>query len=123
MSDELRTLVTGTPEQVKIKDKNGVEHVLPPITLADFIEYEDKTGGSLFTGKEEPKLRDIAFILYLSLRREGLGAEDLRNRRFKVSEKDVYEMFDLAFLRNAAQHLADLLKASGFAKDKEETKN
>jgi hypothetical protein len=107
-------MVDGTSEVLKIKDKNGNEHQLLPISLKDFLEYEKMTGGSLISGKDEPKLRDIACLLYLSLRREGLSPEDIRNRRFKMNEDDVYELFDLSFLENAATILSDLLKVSGF---------
>ena len=113
MSDELRTLVTGTTERLTIKDKFGNEHVLPALDLADFVEYEDKTGSTLLDAKRDMKIKDVCYLLYLSLRKEGLGREDVENRRWKFNERQILLMFDLKFLKESASVLLDLLKISG----------
>jgi len=113
-STELRTLVSGSAHKAVVKDKSGVEHQLSPLDLSDLCEYEDKVGASLFAmNLTALKLREIAILLYLSLRKEGCSSADIEARKFRWTERQVYMMFDLNFMTQSAEVFVDLLKLSG----------
>jgi len=116
---DLRTIVSGTSECVKIRDKNSKEHIIAPLDLSDLIEYEDKMGYSILNRTKEIKIRDIAYILYLSLRKEGLSADQIEHRQFTYTERQVWTMFDLKFLTSSNEILMDLLRISGLEVRKE----
>lgn len=121
MSDaELRTLIKGAPNKVLIKDKDGKDHELCPLDLSDLIEYEDKIGVSLLTKERDFKLRDLAYLLYLSLRKEGLSPEEVDKRKYKLSENSIYRFFDLRVIKNSAEIVSDLMRISGLDVPREE---
>lgn len=120
---ELRTIVKGSPERVMILDRFGKEHELCPLSLADLVEYEDKTGASLLAVERDFKLKDLAYLLYLSLRKEGLSPEQVEKRAYRVSEHSVYSLFDLKLLAQAKEVILDLLRVSGLTVPKEEDKS
>lgn len=118
--NDLRTIVKGSPEKVMIKDRFGREHELCPLDLADLIEYEEKTGATLLGREFEFKMKHLGYLLYLSLRKDGLSLEDVEKRRFKVSEQTVMVWFDLKVLAQANEVITDLLRVSGLLMPKEE---
>lgn len=114
MDDELRTLIKGAQSApIIVKDKNNADHSLCPLDLSDFVEYEERTGNSLLAFSEKSKLRDILFLFYLSLRKEGKTEQDLDARNYKYTERQVFRLFDLKMLANCANLLVDLLRLSG----------
>lgn len=113
-SGELKTLVTGATGTLSLKDRNGKEHQLPPLDIADFVEYEDRMKASVLdAGKMAFRLTDLVFLLFLSLRKEGKSIEDVMRRNFTYTEMQVYRMFDLKLLAQSQQLFVDLLKISG----------
>jgi hypothetical protein len=113
-TSELKILVQGTPENIVIKDKNGTEYKLQPLDLADLCEYEDRVGSSLLAlNFSTLKLRDVAFMIYLSLRKDGLSLKQIEGHEFKFSESEMLRRFDLALLAKSAVLLTDLLRLSG----------
>lgn len=113
-ASDLRVLVTGSPERVTIKDKKGVDHSLQPLDLADLCEFEDKAGQSIFGSTfANMKIRDIAYMLFLSVRKEDCSMTDLEARRFKYTERQVHMLFDLSFIAKCGDIFVDLLRISG----------
>jgi len=116
-NDELRIVIEGTEKKIFVKDKNGVEHRLSPITMGDMIDFEDAIGNSIY---EIPnislKFKHIVYLLYLSLRKEGCNKEDLDRRKYKYTERQVQDMFDLKFMPMATGLFTDILSISGFGK-------
>jgi hypothetical protein len=115
ITPDLRIVVEGTDKRIFIKDKDGVEHRLMPLTLADVIDFEDNIGVSIYEiAKAEIKMKNLIHVLYLSLRKSGCTKDEIRERRYKMKERDVQEMFDLSFLKSAIPIFADILAISGF---------
>ncbi len=112
--NELKILVQGSSDRVVIKDRKGAEHLIQPLDLSDIIEYEEKMGQSILDGARTLRMKDIAYLLYLSLRKEGLSAEDVVSRKYKLTERQIYTSFDLQFLARSATFLLDILRISGF---------
>lgn len=112
--NELKILVKGSSDTVLIKDKNGNQHPLQPLDLSDIIEYEEKMGQSILDGARTLRMKDVAYLLYLSLRKEGLGAEEVVSRKYRLTERHIYTLFNLGFLANSATFLLDILRISGF---------
>lgn len=115
VKDELKALVKGTDQRIVIKDKAGKDHVLSPLDLSDLVDLEDKMQESFLNVEFGKNLRlgQIMFMIYLSLRKEGLSHDDLKRRAFKYTEREVYMMFDLGMMAKAAGVFVDLLKVSG----------
>lgn len=111
---DLRTLVTGAPVKVIVVDKNKVEHLLNPLDMSDIIEYEDKVGHSILAVDHEITVKDIISLVYLSLRKEDCSQEQVEQKRWKYTERQVAMMFDLKFFSNAVNILLDVLRVSGF---------
>jgi hypothetical protein len=115
VNNDLKIMVQGTEHRVVLKDKKGVDHVLQPLDLSDMCEYEARLGQSLLTANLAAlHLKDIIFLLYLSLRKEGLSYEEIDRGAFKLTEKDVQRMFDLGMVAKSAELFLDLLRVSGF---------
>lgn len=120
--NDLRILVTGTGHKVILKDRFGKEHTLLPLDMADMCEYEAKLGQSLLTANLSAlHVKDILFMLFLSLRKEGLSVEDIDRGAFKITERDVQRMFDLSMITKIAEVFIDLLRVSGYDVKEEET--
>lgn len=114
MTSDLKILVQGTADCVKIKDKNGGEYKLQPLDLEDLCEYEDRVGTSLLAlNFATLKLKDISYMLYLSIRKDGLSAQEVTDRKFKFSETEMRRRFDLALFARTAIVVTDLLRISG----------
>lgn len=111
---DLRTLVTGAPIKVVVVDKSGKEHLLNPLDMSDIIEYEDKVGHSILAVDHEITVKDIISLVYLSLRKEDCSMEQIEQKRWKYTERQVAMMFDLKFFSNAVTILLDVLRVSGF---------
>lgn len=111
---DLRTLVTGSSKKVIVVDKDKVEHLLNPLDMTDIVEYEDKVGHSILAVDHEIKVKDIIYLVYLSLRKEGLSLEQVEQKRWKYTERQVGMMFDLKFFSNSVTILLDILRVSGF---------
>jgi hypothetical protein len=118
--EDLRTIISGAPQKITVKDSRGREHELCPLNLADLVEYEDETGASLLSEKREFKLKDLAFLVYLSVRKEGLGEDKIAKRDFVHTKLAVFSMFDLKLLANANEIITDLLRISGLIVPKSE---
>lgn len=115
VNNDLKMIVTGTDKRVVLKDKTGKEHVLQPLDLSDMCEYEARLGQSLLTANLGAlTLKDIIFLLYLSLRKEGLSLEEVDKGAFKITERDIQRMFDLSMITKCAELFLDLLRVSGF---------
>jgi len=113
-TSDLKVLVQGTADNIKIKDKNGLEYKLQPLDLEDLCEYEDRVGASLLAlNFATLKLKDIAYMLYLSLRKDGLSAQEVNDRKFKFSETEMRRRFDLGLFAKTAVVVTDLLRISG----------
>ena len=114
VTSDLRTVIEGTDEVVYLKDKKGTEHKLSPLSIRDLIEFEDALGGSIFAiVQANLTMRQIIFMLYLSVRKEGLSEADIEANKWKYTEKQTGELFSLAFLRSAPQVFLDLMNISG----------
>ncbi len=112
---DLKVLIKGTDGKVKIKDKEGKVHELPPLDLADLIDLEERTGISVLGMSEntDMKLKDMCYLLYLSLRKEGLSPEQISKKNWTLTERQIYMMFDLNFLKNSISIFLELLAISG----------
>lgn len=114
LTADLKIIVQGTADCIKIKDKNGQEYKLQPLDLEDLCEYEDRVGASLLAlNFATLKLKDIAYMLYLSLRKDGLSSQEVADRKFKFSETEMRRRFDLALFAKTAVVVTDLLRISG----------
>ena len=124
VNSDLKILVQGTDKRVILKDKKGVEHVLQALDLCDMCEYEARLGQSLLTANLSTlRMADIIYMLYLSLRKEGLSMDEVDRGNFKITEKDVQHMFDLSMITKSAEVFLDLLRVSGFDFGKDEKAN
>src|SRR3990167_2033948 len=86
VTDDLRVIIEGTEKRVFIKDIHGKPRRLWPLVLADFIEFENEIGVSIFEiMNAKLGLKHISFLLYLSLRKEGCSVEDIKRRNFKFT--------------------------------------
>lgn len=113
-TSELKILATGTAENITLKDKNGTQYKLQPLDLADLCDYEDRVGSSLLAlNFSTLKLKDVAYMIYLSLRKDGLSAKQVEGHEFKFSESEMLRRFDLGLLTKSAVLLTDLLRLSG----------
>src|ERR671925_2430236 len=113
VQQELKVLVCGTDGLVTLKDKKGKDHVLPPLDFSDMLEFERKIGGTFLDEKRVLKLADILYLLYLSIRKEGCTDDEVMRGQFKLTEKQVYSMFDLRYLNKSADLFSDIMKMSG----------
>ena len=122
MDDALRALVTGAAEQApKIKDRLGNDHTLQPLTIEDVVAYEEHFGHTMSVGAVGYK--DIFYMLYLSLRTEGLSEDQIEKRQWRYTERQVQKMFDLGLLKRINETLNDLLRISGLVVDKDKDAN
>lgn len=112
---DLAILIKGTDGIAKVKDKKGKEHILKPLDLADLIECEEKKNINILSLGENDRLglKDVCYLLYLSIRKEGLTEEEVANSNFKITERDVYLMFDLGFIAQSVDVFTELLTISG----------
>lgn len=111
---DLKILVQGTSENIKIKDKHGTEYKVYPLDLADLCEYEDRVGTSLLLlNFSTLKVKDVAYMIYLSIRKDGLTYKEIEDRKFKMTEMEMLRKFDLALLSKSGALLTDLLRISG----------
>ena len=111
---DLKILVQGTSENIKIKDKHGTEYKVHPLDLADLCEYEDRVGTSLLLlNFSTLKVKDVAFMIYLSIRKDNLTYKEIEDRKFKMTEMEMLRKFDLALLSKSGALLTDLLRISG----------
>src|SRR5690349_2835853 len=113
-NSDLRTLVVGSPTKIVVIDKSGKEHLLNPLDMSDIIEYEDKVGHSILAVDHEIKVKDIIYLVYLSLRKEDLSLEQIEQKRWKYTERQIGMIFDMKFFSNAVNILLDILRVSGF---------
>lgn len=113
-TSDLKILVQGTADCVKIKDKNGKEYKLQPLDLEDLCEYEDRVGTSLLAlNFSTMKLKDIAYMIYLSIRKDGLSAQQVADRKFPFTESEMRRSFDFGLFTKTAVVVIDLLRISG----------
>ena len=113
-TSELKILAQGTAENIIVKDKFGTEYKMQPLDLADLCDYEDRVGSSLLAlNFSTLKLKDVAYMIYLSLRKDGLSAKQIDGHEYKFSEKEMLRKFDLGLLTKSAVLLTDLLRLSG----------
>lgn len=112
-SNDLKVLIAGTDGRVTLKDKDGNEHVLPPLDMSDLVEFERKIGGTVLDETREVKLADTLYLLYLSLRKEGCTDDEVQRGQYRRNEKQVYRMFNLKYLPKSVQLFMDIMKISG----------
>lgn len=96
-----------------VVDKTGKKHELIPLDLSDICEYEERMGVSLLTNIAIPKVRDIAYLLYLSLRKTGRSESQVESRDWAYKETQVLRIFDAAFAPKSADIYIEILKISG----------
>jgi len=114
LTTDLKILVQGTADCIKIADKNGHEYKLQPLDLEDLCEYEDRVGSSLLAlNFSTMKLKDISYMIYLSLRKDGLSAQEVADRKFKFTETEMRRRFDFGLFTKTAVVVVDLLRISG----------
>lgn len=123
MNDEIKIVVDGTDRKsIEIEDVNKTKHRLLPLTVKDLIDFEDRLGVSIMQiMSANLTIKHIFFLLYLSIRKEGCSAEDIKLRKYKYTEDEIGEMFDLSFVRLAVPIFTNLLNISGFRKKEKET--
>lgn len=109
---ELKVLLAGSDGKVSLTDKFGKSHPLPPLDMMDMMTLERRIGETLLENKAL-KVAEIMYAIYLSMRKEGLTADELLHGSYRISEQQVYQMFDLKYLSRAGQLYQDLLKLSG----------
>lgn len=118
ITDDLRIIVEGSEKKLFIKDKDGKSHRCYPLVMAEFLEFEREIGTSLFEiWNAKLKLSQIFFLLWLSLRKEGCSVDDLKRRNFKLTQADIQQMFDGAFLTKSVETFVAILSISGFGRD------
>lgn len=114
VTPDLKILIEGTDKQHSIKDKDGKLHHLLPLNLKDIVAFEQYAKTSILDIVGTVKIEHIAFLVYLSLRKEGLTREQIRQGQFKLCLDDVTEMFDAKFLLSSGLIYIKLLEMSGF---------
>ena len=122
VSSEMKILIEGTDKTFLLKDREGIEHRLLPLNLKDILEFERFAKMSILDMVSTIKIEHIAFLVYLSLRKEGLSKEAIRKGEFKLSYDDIGEMFDCKFLISSGMVYLKLLEISGFSMTKSEVK-
>jgi hypothetical protein len=111
---ELKMLVQGSMENVTVTDKSGTSYKIHPLDLADLCEYEDRVGTSLLLlNFNTLKVKDVAFMIYLSIRKSGLSLKEIEDRKFKLTENQMLRNFDLGLLTKSGTLIVDLLRISG----------
>jgi hypothetical protein len=112
-SSDLKVLIAGTDGRVTLRDKDGNEHVLPPLDMSDLVEFERKIGGTVLDESRDIKLSDTLYLLFLSLRKEGCTDDEIQRGQYKRNERQVYRMFNLKLLPKSVQLFMDIMKISG----------
>lgn len=116
---ELRTLISGNDGKFAVKDKAGKETNLNGLNLRDMIEFERAMGKSALDMFDTVKLEEIAYLMYLSVRKEGLSLAEIREKKFKITLDDVYENFDLGMFPEVVLIYTKILELSGLKPRKE----
>ena len=113
-TSELKIIVQGTSENITVDDRNGRKYKINPLDLADLCEYEDRVGTSLLLlNFSTLKVKDVAYMIYLSIRKDGLSMKEVEDRKFKLTESEMLRRFDLGLLSRSGALLTDLLRISG----------
>ena len=113
-TSELALMVKGVNQVVSFTDNSGKKYTVQPLDLEDLCEYEARVGTSLLLldfGKLN--LKDIVYLVYLSLRKEGISPADIDAKKFLLTEKDMKRNFNLALFGKSGQLLQDILRISG----------
>lgn len=107
---------------IEIRDRFGKAHALRPLTLYDMVEMERKFGSldRLGTG-QRIKLEDKMFILWLSLRKEGLTDADVLKGKYACTVNEAAGLFDAGKLESLVDLLDNLFLLSGFVPRKEDS--
>jgi hypothetical protein len=110
---ELKILLAGTDGKAIIRDKTGKDHYLAPLDMFDMLEFERRIGGSLIDENRTLKLADVMYLLYLSLRKGLSTPDEITAGKYKVTDQQVYRLFDLKILNKAGDLFTDIVKISG----------
>lgn len=118
MSDKehsLGTVLGKIPEQT-FTDQHGIVHRLHPIDLNDMVELEE-TCGSLEQIVVKGGLKEALFVLWLSLRKDGLTPEQIDREEWTITTKTVGRMFGLGDAEKIQEITMRLMKACGMVED------
>ena len=100
-------------ETVPWRDGAGVDHKLPPLTINDLIELEEEAGSLSEWATTGVRVRSWRTVLWLSVRKEGLTREEVRARKFKVTQEDVGEMMSFVPIVQIGEVTRRVLEVSG----------
>jgi hypothetical protein len=115
-SEELATIVG---DSLEITDALGKKHKLRPLDLQDLSELERKLVEVETQDMGRWTTETAMFIVWLSLRKEGLSAEDIDRENWRYTIKKCMRMFDARFYRALNTIIGHLFAISGIDFKKE----
>ena len=97
----------------EFKDRFGVTHKAPPLTLGDMADVEDEIGGISEWSKAFTSARAAIALLWHSVRKEGLDKAALKSKQWAYTRDDVGDWFLVGNLGGLTDALTGILKVSG----------
>lgn len=98
------------------RDRLNKVHTITPLDLRDIVHLEKKFGGLELLTKAN-KLQDVLYILWLSLRKEGLTEQEIVDGKWKVTEDHVARYFSPGDMSQLKELLSKLFIISGFKEE------
>lgn len=100
-------------ESSEFIDARGNKHRLCPLDMSDIAELERKYKGlqNLATAQT---VDDLLFVLWLSLRKDGLSEHEIDNEKWKLTVKQVGRMFPAGDKGEMGKAVVALYRVSGF---------
>lgn len=98
---------------IAIKDIEGTERKLYPLSLNDLIELEEAVGPLREWGTLGIKLSSWLYVVWLAMRKGGLTTPERRAREWRFTLEDVGEMFDARHVLLLGTAVGNILGNSG----------
>lgn len=96
-----------------VKDRTGVEHRLYPLTVRDWIELEKEVGSVFNWAAIGIKIETWAYLIWMSIRKNGITRKDEYARRFKIGLEEMCDLFDISQSKQMLDAVETITSISG----------
>ena len=96
-----------------IKDRTGKEHRLFPLTIRDWVELEREIGSVFNWAIIGQKLETWAYVIWLSVRKNGITRKHEYARQFKIAYEEMMDIFDITQADTMATAVQKIFELSG----------